>query len=188
MHPAPSIIVFSTFSGAGFGLMAVTGVMAALGFGPQDTVFVAVVSVLALGLAVVGLCASTLHLRRPERAWRAFSQWRSSWLSREGWAAVATLVVFALFGGAHVVLGLWLPALGLVAAALALGTVLCTAMIYAQLRTVPRWHTALTPVAFIAIALANGAFAYATVAAWFGSTRWLAALALVLRHCLRRGL
>ena len=36
----------------------------------------------------VGLVSSTLHLSHPERAWRAFSQWRSSWLSREGVAAV----------------------------------------------------------------------------------------------------
>ena len=39
-----------------------------------------------------GLLASTAHLGRPERAWRAFSQWRTSWLSREGVMAVATYV------------------------------------------------------------------------------------------------
>ncbi len=39
---------------------------------------------LALGLIAAGLLSSTGHLGRPERAWRAFSQWRSSWLSREG--------------------------------------------------------------------------------------------------------
>ena len=34
----------------------------------------------ALTLIVIGLLSSTLHLRHPERAWRAISQWRSSWL------------------------------------------------------------------------------------------------------------
>src|SRR6185437_11174293 len=32
----------------------------------------------------------TSHLGRPERAWRALSQWRSSWLSREGIASLVT--------------------------------------------------------------------------------------------------
>jgi hypothetical protein len=41
-------------------------------------------------LVSLGLLSSTFHLGHPERAWRAFSQWRSSWLSREGVAAVAT--------------------------------------------------------------------------------------------------
>jgi DMSO reductase anchor subunit len=45
---------------------------------------------LAALLVTLGLLSSTFHLGHPERAWRAFSQWRSSWLSREGVAAVAT--------------------------------------------------------------------------------------------------
>ena len=45
---------------------------------------------LALAAITVGLLSSTLHLGHPERAWRAFSQWRSSWLSREGVLALAT--------------------------------------------------------------------------------------------------
>ena len=35
---------------------------------------------------------------RPERAWRAFSQWRSSWLSREGVLSVATAIPARIFG------------------------------------------------------------------------------------------
>ena len=53
---------------------------------------------LALGLIAAGLLSSTGHLGRPERAWRAFSQWRSSWLSREGVASVATFIPAGLFG------------------------------------------------------------------------------------------
>jgi hypothetical protein len=50
-------------------------------------------SIVALVLGVLvslGLLSSTFHLGHPERAWRALGQWRSSWLSREGVAAVAT--------------------------------------------------------------------------------------------------
>ena len=49
---------------------------------------------LALGLVTAGLLSSTLtaHLGSPERAWRAFSQWRTSWLSREGVMAVLTYI------------------------------------------------------------------------------------------------
>ena len=52
---------------------------------------------LALGLVTAGLLSSTMHLGRPERAWRAFSQWRTSWLSREGVASVVTFIPATLF-------------------------------------------------------------------------------------------
>ena len=38
---------------------------------------------LALVMLVLALAASSLHLGRPERAWRAVLMWRTSWLSRE---------------------------------------------------------------------------------------------------------
>ena len=88
MHPAASIIFFTTASGLGYGLAAV------LGRGVLDPAAIAtrIAHVLALALIAAGLLSSTLHLRNPQRAWRAFSQWRSSWLSREGVLAVATFV------------------------------------------------------------------------------------------------
>lgn len=146
MHPAPSLILFSTLSGLGFGLLAWAGALMA---GPGWVL-------LGLALAVAGLLASTSHLRRPSRAVLAFSQWRSSWLSREAVVAVAAL------GAAALSLLLRLQgrpslALGLLSALLALATVLCTAMIYAQLRAVPRWRHWTTPALFLALALAGGA-------------------------------
>ena len=42
---------------------------------------------IAYALASGGLIASTFHLGHPERAIKAFTQWRSSWLSREAWLA-----------------------------------------------------------------------------------------------------
>jgi DMSO reductase anchor subunit len=152
MNPAPSVIVFTVLSGLGFGFLAwlctgiatPSGLHGLLGFA------------LGYALAVGGLLASTFHLGQPKRAWRAFTQWRSSWLSREAWVAVAALLAVA-----PVALGaLWgrePGPLGLVAAALCLGTVLCTSMIYAQLATVPRWNHPLVPVTFLLFALAGGA-------------------------------
>src|SRR5882672_5238345 len=91
MHPAYSVILFTTASGAGLGLLAWLALFGMLGAVPAERWL----GVAGLGLAFLlvagGLVASTLHLGRPERAWRAFSQWRTSWLSREGVMAVATV-------------------------------------------------------------------------------------------------
>ena len=93
MHPAYSVILFTTASGAGYGLLFVLGLSAVFGFDlPQSPGFALTALGLALGLISLGLLSSTFHLGHPERAWRAFSQWRSSWLSREGVAAVVTYV------------------------------------------------------------------------------------------------
>ncbi|MEM8740886.1 MAG: DmsC/YnfH family molybdoenzyme membrane anchor subunit [Pseudomonadota bacterium] len=150
MHPAPSLIVFTTLSGFGFGLMIWLGLR---GADPA-------LSLLALIAAGAGLFASLAHLGNPQRAWRAVTQWRSSWLSREGVVAIAAMGVFFLIA-LLTYLGRPLPWLGWLAAALALVTVLCTAMIYAQLKTVPRWHTPLTPLLFVLIALTGPALVLA---------------------------
>ncbi len=153
MHPAPSVILFTTFSGMGLGLLAFLGA----GFPTPQGLTAFLHWGLAYGLTVGGLLASTFHLGHPERAWRAFSQWRSSWLSREGVAAVATLLILApmalsdIFGlGLPRVIG-WLGALG------AFATVGTTSMIYAQLKTVPRWNNWTVPALFLSYALTGGA-------------------------------
>ncbi|NNU79839.1 dimethyl sulfoxide reductase anchor subunit [Halovulum dunhuangense] len=152
MHPAPSLIVFTTLSGLGFGLMVWLGIDP-----PEKGGWVmAVFALLALALAGIGLLASLWHLGHPERAWRALSQWRSSWLSREGVAAIVTIGVFTLYSGIIVLQGQPAPLLGGLAALLALVTIGCTAMIYAQLRSVPRWHDPLTPLLFLLYGLAGG--------------------------------
>src|SRR5689334_8838502 len=91
MHPAFSVIFFTVLSGLGYGLW---GLLAwRLLAGHETSRLVALVA-LALGgvLVTVGLCSSLLHLGQPQRAWRAFSQWRTSWLSREGVSAVVSFV------------------------------------------------------------------------------------------------
>ena len=153
MHPAPSIIAFSTFSGLGFGLLAW------LGFGyPGVTGWVAFAFfVIAYALACGGLIASPFHLGHPERALKAFSQWKSSWLSREGIAAVAALVTMGLYAFALIFFDTRIAVLGWLGAALCIATVFTTSMIYAQLKTVPRWNTPLTSVLFVTLSLAGGA-------------------------------
>ena len=151
MHPAPSIIVFTALSGLGFGLMFW------LGLAPHSGWVMGVFSFIAMGLAVVGLLASTFHLGHPERAIKAFSQWRSSWLSREGVVSVAALIVFGAYAGLIVLFDTPVAPLGWLAAALSLLTVYCTSMIYAQLKSVPRWNTPLTPALFLAYGLTGGA-------------------------------
>ena len=98
MHPAYSVILFTTASGAGYGLLALLGLVGISHGQASSLAFGLIAMVIALGLITVGLLSSTFHLGHPERAWRAFSQWRSSWLSREGVAAVITYVPAVLFG------------------------------------------------------------------------------------------
>lgn len=153
MHPAPSVILFSTLSGLGFGLLVFLG----LGM-PAVTGWVAFVF-FAIGylLAVGGLISSTFHLGHPERALKAFSQWRTSWLSREGVCAVAALLVMALYGAGLVFFDDRWTFLGYFGAALSFGTVLTTAMIYTQIKAVPRWSNLTTPLMFLSICIAGGA-------------------------------
>ncbi len=153
MHPAPSVILFTTLSGLGFGLLVFLG----LGL-PAVTGWVAFVFFLiAYTLAVGGLLASTFHLGNPKNALKAFSQWRTSWLSREGICAVATLVVMAFYALGAVFFDTQLTVLGWLGALLSLATVFITSMIYTQLKTIPRWNQPLTPALFVSLSLAGGA-------------------------------
>lgn len=166
MHPAPSIIAFTTLTGLGFGLIAWLG----LGAGPALPP--ALAAALALGLAAAGLAASLLHLGQPRRFLKAFSQWRTSWLSREAVLAIATLATFAAYAAAWTFAGHRPAALGPAAAVLALATVAATAMIYTQMRSVPRWRSPLTPALFLLFALAGGAL----LAPAPGAAPWLLAV------------
>ncbi len=152
MNPAPSVIVFSVLSGAGFGLLAF------LGFGVVVPAGWAAFFWWGFGyaLAVAGLLAATFHLGNPRNGLKAFSQWRTSWLSREAWAAVATLVLLApLALSDWLGLGFWRE-IGIAGGVLALFTVFTTAMIYTQIRAVPRWHFWTTPLLFMGFALTGG--------------------------------
>jgi sulfite dehydrogenase (quinone) subunit SoeC len=171
MHPAYSVILFTTASGAGYGLLGLLGLVG-LNHGPASTAaFALTAMVIALGLITVGLLSSTFHLGHPERAWRALSQWRSSWLSREGVAAVATYVpalAFGLVWSGLIDAPQWIGPLGLVTAVLSAVTVYCTAQIYASLRTIRAWNQPLTAPVYLLFGLATGAAVLTAIATLFG--------------------
>lgn len=181
MHPAFSILLFTTLAGAGQGLVAVLS-LALLADVAMPREFV--MRALALGALLLagGLAASFFHLGHKMRAWRAVLMWRTSWMSRE----VIVLPAFiALVLGWLVCLAQGtplntplLPLLTLVGAVLLW---YCTAMIYACLRFIQEWAHALTPVNFILIGLASGstlACALAVLADQAAVLRALAPLAL----------
>ena len=165
MHPAPSIIVFTVLSGLGLGMMTWVG----LGLGPDDTGFGWLASVLVMVVSGVGGLASTGHLARPDRAWRAFSQWRSSWLSREACLMIVAMAVYGVYALIWLFGGERIDWLGWIAAALALATVYSTAMIYAQLKTVPRWRHTPTTWLFLALSISGGYMAIAGAVAAYGA-------------------
>ncbi|MCH8951706.1 MAG: dimethyl sulfoxide reductase anchor subunit [Proteobacteria bacterium] len=183
MHPAPSIVLFTVLTGLGLGQMAWLG----LGLGPDEGLFRWLACALALALAGAGGLASTGHLGRRENAWRAFSQWRSSWLSREACLMVAAMAFFGLYAAIWCLGGVRLWGLGLAAAALALATIQATAMIYAQLKAVPRWSVTPTPALFLVTGLTGGLLANGAVSGLVGAglagaavPGWWAALALAV--------
>jgi len=153
MHPAASIIAFTTLSGLGFGLLAFLGLGFPMVQGWNAFIFFAV----AFALTVSGLLSSTLHLGHPERALKAFTQWRTSWLSREGWAAVITLTLMGLFAAALVLLDVRIAPLGWLGALACMATVYITSMIYASIKTVPRWAHWSTSAMFVAYSISGGA-------------------------------
>ena len=171
MHPAYSVILFTTASGAGYGLLALLGLVG-FNHGPASSLwFGATALVIALGLITLGLLSSTFHLGRPERAWRAFSQWRSSWLSREGIASVVTFapaLVFAALWLGFIASPEWIGLAGLATTALCAVTVFCTAKIYSTLATIRQWYQPLTVPVYLAFALATGAALLMAIASIFG--------------------
>lgn len=153
MHPAPSVIVFTVLSGLGFGYLAWLGlgIPALTGW---DAFFAYLV---AFALAIGGLLSATFHLGNPQRSLLAFTQWRTSWLSREAWLSVLALLTMGAHAFAAVLFDVILGPLGALGALLCVATVYATAMIYAQLATVPRWNHWMTPLHLLSLALAGGA-------------------------------
>ncbi len=166
MRPATSILLLTTATGFGFGLLAWLGAYATLGLlPPAARVLLAAGITVSLIFASFGLAASVFHLERKERAWRAFTQWQSSWLSREGVAAVLIYPVAIAFGVAFWRDGqsLWVRLLGATTLIGSLGTVYCTAMIYASLKPVRQWHNAHTAPDYLLYALFSGAVLFAAL-------------------------
>ena len=182
MHPAYSVIYFTTASGAGYGLLAILALAGAFGILPTDRTLGIAGFGLAFALITAGLLSSTMHLGRPERAWRAISEWRSSWLSREGVAAIVTYAPAGLAALGWVVFGRTdgvFALFGVLAAIGATATVYCTGQIYATLPTIRQWQQPLTTPVYLALAFATGALLAAfLVCITTGEWRWIARLAI----------
>ena len=186
MRPAFSVILLTTLIGAGQGLFLAlftvqTYAWAGLLPAPAPGRFYPAGSAIALLLLVAGLVASFFHLGRPERAWRAAAQWRTSWLSREVIVLPAFMAMVALYGLLHA--AGWTPALfvlpsglvvdttlvvGVVATVLAFALFIATGMVYACMRFLAEWHTPLTLLNYTLLGGASGfvlAAAYAALAA-----------------------
>lgn len=164
MDPAYSVILFTSSSGAGYGLLAWLALARLTGAWDIAPAAALAACLLALALVTVGLLSSTFHLGHPERAWRAMSQWRSSWLSREGVLAVLLYPPALLFTAGwawSAVPAPWMTAAAWATLLLALATVASTGMIYASLKTIPRWHNGWVVPVYLALALASGGLLFA---------------------------
>ncbi len=181
MQPAFSVIFLTTLIGMGQGLFlaiytrqvySVLNVVEASSTGE----FYSLGSALALCLLILGLIASIFHLGRPERAWRAASMWRTSWLSREvivlptvmglvflyglvhfmGWN-----VVLMTFGSIPIDLSMIIGALTTLAV---FSLYIATGMIYACLKFLQEWHSPLTVINYLLLGSVSG-FTLATLLA-----------------------
>ena len=181
MNPAYSVILFTVLSGAGYGLLAILGFSAVVGLVMISPAINLTMLVVALVLITAGLISSTSHLGRPERAWRALSQWRTSWLSREGVFAVITYVPAVLLGIVWITeispnlrlftlfnVSSYLWVLGGAGSILSIATVICTGQIYATLRTIPAWYYLLTTPIYLLLSVVSGFVIWMFLMSLFG--------------------
>jgi DMSO reductase anchor subunit len=185
MHPAFSVIFFTVASGAGFGLFSLLFIadFFKLGGGFNQDQLVAG-GLMAMALVVFGLLSSTFHLANPKNAWRAFSRFRTSWLSREGVFAVVFMPLALVYLGSIMFDGpQWLRvSSGFLTAVMAWITVFSTGMIYACLKTIRQWNTPLVPANYLALGYASGSLLLllGAVIAGLDTTPYIAMAALIM--------
>jgi DMSO reductase anchor subunit len=161
MRPAWSVVFFTVASGAGLGLLAILALLRLLAARAVPDAAALPMLALALVLTTAGLSSSTFHLANPKNAWRSATRFKTSWLSREAVFAIALYPVALAYGWT-----LWTGTggalqslLGLALAALAVIVLYCTGMIYACLRTIPRWNHGLVPAGYVVLGLYSGLLA-----------------------------
>src|SRR6185369_2749212 len=146
MRPAFSVIFLTTLCGAGQGLFVATYLASFL----YEGEFIQTAALVAAVFASWGLFASFFHLGNLKPAWRAASQWRTSWLSREVIALpafIAGCLAFSIFP---------FPFLGLITFILCIALFVCTGMIYACLKFLQEWASPLTVANFTLMGMASG--------------------------------
>ena len=188
MNPAFSVIVFTTLSGTGFGLWFWLALRIALGDQAEwfDGIGWALGLIAGGVLVATGVIASLWHLGKPMRVWRAFSQWRSSWMSREGVFAIACMVVATATVLVQSVL-IELPhepvamrILSVLLAPLCLAAIYSTAMIYGSLKTIPAWRHPLVAPVYLLFALVGGGLLFGPFAATTMDTPRLVGMGVLL--------
>ncbi len=170
MHPAFSVLIFTVTSGAGYGLLSWLGMGQLLGYTQTSSIDQQIIlGVIAMVLVTIGLLSSTMHLASPKNAWRSFSRFRTSWLSREAVFAVLLYPVAALYAAA--IFWQWssINLLAGLSIILALVTLFSTSMIYASLRTIRQWNTPMVPALFMAYALVSGGLLFLAVSGFYGA-------------------
>jgi DMSO reductase anchor subunit len=175
MHPAFSVIFFTVTSGLGYGLMIMLVIAHLANFSGalsvSEIVFIGGVS---LVLVTLGLLSSTLHLVNPKNAWRAMGRFRTSWLSREGLLAILfypialSYLASVWFHQSFVLTAI----LGVFTAIMALKTIFSTGMIYACLKTIRQWNTALTPANYIWLGLMLGTLTFTALRTGYGDANF----------------
>lgn len=183
MNPAFSVIFLTTLIGVGQGFFLALFTVesyATLKLLPQQDhlSFYALGSAISLAFLSSGLIASVFHLGHPERAWRAISQWKTSWLSREVIALPLMMGLVFLYGIAHFfnieVDFLQLPELkgqltlllGILTTLVTFALFICTGMVYAGIKFLQEWATPITVINYILLGGASG-FCFATLFAAF---------------------
>jgi sulfite dehydrogenase (quinone) subunit SoeC len=159
VKPALSVIFFTVFSGAGLGLVIWTLIASTMQqhIRMDATTFYKALAI-AVVLTVAGLLSSTLHLANRKNAIYSLSRWRTSWLSREGLLALLFFPLLAIhLYVTHSGFTSIAPFTLIATIACALAILFCTGMIYACLKTVPRWNTWITPTKYVLFGLMSGA-------------------------------
>ena len=151
MKPATSLIIFTVLSGFGFGLIFWLN----LNLHSPNNFPNIIIFPVGFVISILGLVSSTFHLGNPQRALLAFTQWRSSWLSREAVLAVLTLLISFVNAILIIFYKTYFNWLGLIASGFCLLTIFSTAMIYTQMKTVPRWNMKITPILFLLYGIAG---------------------------------
>lgn len=200
MHPAFSVLFFTVTSGMGFGLLfclilayhsgaypfALESLKAGSLWSRLAQPYVYDLAIAAI-ICTLGLVSSSFHLANPKNAWRSFTRFRSSWLSREAVFAVLIYPVLSMYV-LMLCYGFSLTAqvLALCLIILLVALVYCTAMIYASLKTIPQWHNRWVTPGFLLYSLVSGLIAYtaivpaAPLSAWWYVPVLLSGLALKL--------
>lgn len=173
MHPALSVIFFTVVSGAGYGLMAMISLSLMLNFDggltPEQTL---VAGGIGIFLITIGLLSSSMHLANPKNAWRSMSRFRTSWLSREAVLAIAFYPI-AFFWMLNWYFGntidqFWPLLLTVLIFAGCAGVNFATGMLYASLKTIPQWHTSLTPANYIMLGFMLGSLILTAIRLYYG--------------------